>query len=334
MNPPPSGGNRPRKASGPGARLSPTARAIRAGDRRVLARLISDVEAREPATRSILEELYPYTGRIPVIGISGPLGVGKSSLVNLLIQHLRGRGKKVGVIAVDPTSPFSGGAVLGDRIRIQRPAEDTGVFLRSMASRGHSGGVSQSTREVIRLLEAFGMDVVLVETVGSGQVDVEIHEIASTRVVVLVPHLGDDVQTMKAGLFEIADVFAVNKADLPGADEAAHHLMELIRTAPAGEKWHPRIVKTSAQIPLGIPELWEVVEAHESYLREGVPGEQARQRRLRQELRDLVTGRFAGELEDAMDRDPALDRLFQKVAEGTLDPYRAADRVYESLRKR
>jgi LAO/AO transport system kinase len=204
------------------ARVVPAAaRGVLAHDRRALARLITAVENRDPAAVPALKALYPHTGRARIVGITGPLGVGKSSLINLLLGHLRGEGLTVGVVAVDPSSPFSGGSVLGDRIRLDRASGDAGVFFRSMASRGHAGGIAEATREVARLLDAFGMDVVLVETVGSGQVDVEVREVASTSVVVVVPHLGDDVQTLKAGLFEIADVFCVNKGDLPGADAAS-----------------------------------------------------------------------------------------------------------------
>ncbi|MCI4340527.1 MAG: methylmalonyl Co-A mutase-associated GTPase MeaB, partial [Thermoplasmata archaeon] len=185
----------------PAERLPAAARAVVRGDRRALARLITAVENHDPAALPALRALYGRTGRARIIGLTGPLGVGKSSLINGLLQRLRARGLKVGVVAVDPSSPFSGGSVLGDRVRIERRAGDDGVFLRSMASRGHTGGVAAATREVCRLLEAFGLDVILVETVGSGQVDVEIREVATTSIVVLVPHLGDEVQSLKAGLF-------------------------------------------------------------------------------------------------------------------------------------
>ena len=210
------------------ARIPPAARAILDGDRRALARVISQVENRDPAVAPVSRALYPRTGQTPIIGVTGPLGVGKSSLINLLVARLRELDQTVGIVAVDPSSPFSGGSVLGDRIRFERRADDAGVFFRSMASRGEAGGVAAATREVARLLDAAGFDVVLVETVGSGQVDIAIRDIASTSVVVLVPHLGDEVQTLKAGLFEIADVFCVNKADLPGADLARKDLAELV----------------------------------------------------------------------------------------------------------
>ena len=220
-------------------------------DPRALARLISAIEDGNPSARPVMKSLFPLTGAAHVIGVTGPLGVGKSSLINLLVRLLRERQVRVAVVAVDPSSPFSGGSVLGDRIRIERDPRDDGVFFRSMASRGHAGGVAAATREVVRVLDAIGFGVVLVETVGSGQVDVEIREIASTNIVVLVPHLGDEVQTLKAGLFEIADVFAINKSDLPGADLAERDLAEFASLGPGPDGWRPRVVRTSTLAPAG-----------------------------------------------------------------------------------
>ncbi|MGI0129976.1 MAG: methylmalonyl Co-A mutase-associated GTPase MeaB, partial [Thermoplasmata archaeon] len=238
-------------------RLPSAARAIVGGDRRALARVISRVENRDPRAAAVSRALYPRTGRAPVIGVTGPLGVGKSSLINLLVGRLRDLGRTVAVVAVDPSSPFSGGSVLGDRIRFERRADDPGVFFRSMASRGEAGGVAAATREVARLMDAAGFDIILVETVGSGQVDIAIRDIATTSIVVLVPHLGDEVQTLKAGLFEIADIFCVNKADLPGADLARRDLSELVALGRARSGWTPAVISTSTTPPLGIDALWE-----------------------------------------------------------------------------
>jgi LAO/AO transport system kinase len=308
---------------------------VRKGDRRALGRLISDVEAGTPGSRELLRWIYGRTGRATVVGLSGPLGVGKSSLLNLLIRHLRKHGRTVGVIAVDPSSPFTGGAVLGDRIRINRPAGDQGVFIRSMASRGHAGGVSQSTREVIRLLDAAGMDVILVETVGSGQSDVEIHELATTRVVILVPHLGDEVQSLKAGLYEIADVFVVNKADLPGADQATRYLVELSAMVPAGpDGWRPRVVQTSALQERGIADLWTAIEAHEEHLAQGPQGRDLRRHRLEREIQDLVRDRLTRDLREKLRPGRELSRLVDEVVERRLDPYTAADRAYAEIKHR
>ncbi len=322
---------RARPAAHPSSALSPLARRIVSGDRRALGRLISDVESGRPAAREVLKELHPRTGKARVVGLSGPLGVGKSSLVNRILQHLKGLGKRVGVIAVDPSSPFSGGAVLGDRVRIDRDPSDPSVFFRSMASRGHPGGLSQSTREVIRLLEAFGMDTILVETVGSGQVDVEIHSIASTRMVVLVPHLGDEVQTLKAGLFEIADIFVVNKCDLPGADRAARDLSELAQLSTPVDGWRPRVVQTSTLVPSGIPELWTAVEEHEQALRSGTQLRARLTERADQELRSLLLARVQGSLDQELRTTPAWETLVSGVVDRTTDPYTASEKAYRQL---
>jgi LAO/AO transport system kinase len=309
----------------PAARLPAGARAIVAGDRRALARTISAVEDGDPSAAPVLRALYPRTGHVPIIGLTGPLGVGKSSLLSALIGQLRAAGKTVGIVAVDPSSPFSGGSVLGDRIRLERAADDDGVFFRSMASRGESGGVAAATREVTRLLEAAGFDLVFVETVGSGQVDVAIRAIASTSVVVVVPHLGDEVQTLKAGLFEIADVFCVNKADLPGADLAAKDLAELVALGTSRDGWAPVIVPTSTTAPSGLSELWAAVAAHETYLDRSGQRLQQERARLRAEIAERVRDRVGRDVAERLERDPRLRRLLDQVTARELDPAGAAD---------
>ena len=266
-----------------------------------------------------------------MIGVAGPLGVGKSSLINALLGHLRATGRTVGIVAVDPSSPFTGGSVLGDRIRLERTAGDPGVFIRSMASRGHLGGIAAATLEVTRLLDAFGMDFILVETVGSGQVDVEIREVASTSVVILVPHLGDEVQSLKAGLFEIADVFCVNKSDLPGADLAAKDLRELIGLTPGTGAWKPRIVTTSVREGQGISQLWDAVEAHERFLDEHGGRDATDRRRLAAEVTGLVTERVEEEVGGALRDDPRLARLLDRVVRREVDPHTAAEQIARSI---
>lgn len=316
------------------ARIPVAAQAVLDGDRRALARLISQVENRDPAAEPALRALYPRTGRARVIGLTGPLGVGKSSIVNALIGHLRGLGRRVGVIGVDPSSPFSGGSVLGDRIRIDRAGGDEGVFFRSMASRGHEGGVAAATREVTRLLDAYGMDTILVETVGSGQVDVEIRRIASTSVVVLVPHLGDEVQSLKAGLFEIADVFCVNKADLPGADGAARYLAELVQLGARPGAWSPPVVQSSTVSGAGIDRLWAAVEEHEAFLdADGRRAELAR-RQSEAEVIELVRARVGRRLAELLGSDRDLAGVVDRVARRTLDPSGASEELFRTLRHR
>jgi len=315
------------------ARPSGVAAAIVGGDRRALAKAITAVESGDESADPLLRELFPRTGKVPVVGLAGPLGVGKSSLINLLTAHLRAAGRSVGIVAVDPSSPFSGGSVLGDRIRFERKADDPGVFFRSMASRGAAGGVAASTRDVARLLEAAGFDIILVETVGSGQVDVAIRGVATTRVVILVPHLGDQVQTLKAGLFEIADVFCVNKSDLPGSEVAERDLAELASLGPAPDGWRPRIVRTSTVGPSGIPQLWTAIEAHERYVADA-PGHAAEvRRRLEEEIvgrvRDLLSERVA----ERLATDPKVRQLVDRVVAHELDPRSAADRLLSTERR-
>jgi LAO/AO transport system kinase len=318
---------------GPGP-LTPAARSVIAGDRRALGRLISAVENRDPTVVPTLRCLYPRTGRARVIGLAGPLGVGKSSLINSLLALLREKGHRVGIIAVDPSSPFTGGSVLGDRIRIDRRPGDEGVFFRSMASRGHAGGLAAATQEVARLLDAFGMDIVLVETVGSGQIDVEVREVATTAVVVLVPHLGDEVQTLKAGLFEIADVFCVNKGDLPGAELAAKDLREFVSMgAPAGG-WRPVVVTTSTRDATGIVPLWEAVEAHESFLDTSGARAAAERRRISKEIESLVLERVGQSVEEALATDPELAALLDRVVRREIDPHSAADALERARARR
>jgi LAO/AO transport system kinase len=320
--------------TGASSRGPAAARAIVAGDRRVLARTITAVENGDPSADRILRALYPQSGRAVVVGITGPLGVGKSSLVNALVGLLRSRGESVGVIGVDPSSPFTGGSVLGDRIRLERRADDTGVFFRSMASRGAAGGVAAATREVARLMDSAGFDVVLVETVGSGQVDVAIRDIASTSIVVVVPHLGDEVQTLKAGLFEIADIFCVNKTDLPGADLAEKDLAELVTLGERSDGWAPPVVGTSTIEPTrGIRELWDDVLAHEQFL--DTSGERARgeRRRLSAEIVGIARDRIGQELTRRLERDPSLRRLLDEVVAHRIDPRAAAERLVRGGRR-
>jgi LAO/AO transport system kinase len=303
------------------------------GDRRALARTITAVENGDPSADRVVRSLYARSGRAPVVGLTGPLGVGKSSLVNALVGRLRSLGQTVGVIGVDPSSPFTGGSVLGDRIRLERRPDDTGVFFRSMASRGAAGGVAAATREVSRLLDAAGFDVILVETVGSGQVDVAIRDIASTSIVVVVPHLGDEVQTLKAGLFEIADIFCVNKVDLPGAELAKRDLAELVMLGGRPSGWAPPIVGTSTVETTGIDELWNDVIAHEKFLDSSGERTRGERKRLSTEIVGLARDHVGRELTRRLERDPSLRRLLDKVVARQIDPRTAADRLVRGRRR-
>jgi LAO/AO transport system kinase len=235
---------------------------IRQGDIRATARLMRDLDEGEPQAREVLKGLYQYTGRAHIVGVTGSPGVGKSTLTDRMIQYLREQGQTVGVVAVDPTSPFSGGAILGDRIRMQRHATDEGVFIRSLATRGHFGGLTASARAVINVLDAMGKDFILVETVGVGQDEVEIAGAAHTTIVVTVPGMGDDIQAIKAGILEIGDLFVINKADREGVDRTYQDLITMIdmrQQSHTEDGWRPQVFKAIAPKSQGVPELMAAI---------------------------------------------------------------------------
>ena len=311
---------------------APLAKLLLAGDLRALARSISLVEEERPEGRAILKAIYPRTGRALVLGITGPPGAGKSSLVSRLVAAWRGRGEKVGIIAVDPSSAFSGGAILGDRIRMQEHALDTGVFIRSMATRGHFGGVSRASRDVVDLMDAAGFGIVLIETVGVGQDEVEVVEIADLVLVVLPPGLGDDIQAIKAGILEIADIFVINKADREGADRLEGELQVMLALSGDAETAATPVVKTVAVTGSGIPELMEAVERHRS---RAVTGEARRRRemvRSRDRLLDLIREELFRRARDTCLSDGEMEALVEDLADRRRDPYSAAEAVLGRIR--
>ena len=308
---------------------------IVAGDVRSAARLIRDIDDGLPQARETLRELYAHTGRAYIVGVTGAPGVGKSTLVDRFIQYLREQGKTVGVLAVDPTSPFSGGAILGDRVRMQRHSLDEGVFIRSMATRGHFGGLTPSTRSVINVMDAMGKDFILVETVGVGQDEVDIVRTAHTTMIVLIPGMGDDIQAIKAGILEVGDLFVINKADRDGADKTVNELRQMLELGgPANRRrdWTPPILKTEAVRNQGIAEVFQAVDQHREYLMKdgGRHLEQRLHMRMQIELLDLVKDRiirhFVKDLESSGELRDVVDDLVHKK----IDPYTACDRIVRS----
>jgi len=305
---------------------SSLAQRVRAGDVRAIARAISLIEDDEPAAPALVRELFPSTGRAYLVGVTGPPGAGKSTLVDRISVALRKRGQTVGIIAVDPTSPYSGGAILGDRVRMQAQAGDAGVFIRSMATRGHLGGLSRATHEAAYVLDAAGKDWVVIETVGVGQDEVDIVRTADISIVVLVPGTGDEVQALKAGIMEIADIFVVNKTDREGADRlaAAIEAMLTLGDADAGA-WRPPILRTRATTGLGVAELLEAVDAFRAH----TAAAQHERRRVRHEhrLRELLADRFMDHVDRHVLAEGELDDMLAKIADRGLDPYTAASGI-------
>lgn len=298
------------------------------GEIRATARLLRDIDDGMISAVSELKELYPHTGRAFILGITGPPGAGKSTLTDKVIAAYRSRGLKVAVVAIDPTSPFTGGAILGDRIRMNRHACDEGVFIRSLGTRGHLGGLSRSTNDIVSVLDAAGWDVIIVETVGVGQDEVDIVRVAHTSVVVMVPGLGDDIQAIKAGILEIGDIFVVNKADRPDADRAVRDLeLMLEMNHPPDGEWWPPVLRCVAQKGEGVIELIEKIEAHRSYLQcsEQFDRFERNKSTLRFEtlLRDQLYSRIHAHISASGD----LAEMIGAISQRQLDPYSAVETI-------
>jgi LAO/AO transport system kinase len=302
---------------------------VRSGDRRALARAISLVENGDPLAYPLVRDLYPETGRAAVVGVTGPPGVGKSSLIAALVAHLRSLERTVGVVSVDPSSPFSRGALLGDRIRLADHFTDPGVYIRSMGSRGHLGGIAEATLQAVLLLDASGKDVVFVETVGAGQSDVEVTGIADTVLLVLMPGSGDSVQALKAGIMEIPDVIAINKLDHPAAKTMLNEVRSIVRLAEADRR--PPIVLTEALRGENVVELWGKLEEHREALAASGRLDERRRRNLAGEVFAIASSRAKSHLEAVVRDDPELARVLEAVEERELDPLTAVREILDKV---
>jgi LAO/AO transport system kinase len=299
---------------------------VRSGDRRALARAISLIEDSDPLAYDLVRELYPDTGQAYALGITGPPGVGKSSLISALVRHVRGDELTVGVISVDPSSPFSKGALLGDRIRLSDHFLDPGVFIRSMGTRGHLGGLAEATLQALLVLDAAGRDLVFLETVGTGQSEIEVIGVADTVVLVLMPGSGDSVQALKAGIMEIPDVIVVNKKDHPAAKTMLNEVRSIL-ALDTESAWKPPIVLTEAVTGEGVPELWEKIAGHRAYLEADGLLDARRRKNLAGEVFTVASARAKTHLEQAVADDPELRRLLDEVQRRELDPLTAVREI-------
>lgn len=306
---------------------------LQTGDMRALARAITAIENRAPESMALLKALFPFSGRSRIVGLTGAPGAGKSTLVDQLAREYRKRGNTVGIIAVDPTSPYTGGAILGDRIRMQSHYGDPGVYIRSMATRGALGGLARTTADVATALDASGRDLILIETVGVGQDEVDIVRLADITIVILVPGMGDDVQTIKAGIMEIADIFVINKADREGAERVEREIMSMLTLATRADKWVPPVVKTVASEGTGIVELANAIESYQEFLRQNDLGRAKKVENWRQRLLEMLRDSVLERVRREYMTDSAASQYAADVAEHKRDPYSLVEQILASMGK-
>jgi LAO/AO transport system kinase len=307
-------------------------RGVLAGDRRSIAKAITLAEDNNPEAQKLIASIYPHTGKAHVIGLTGPGGSGKSTLIDKIVREYRRKGLTVGVVAVDPTSPFSGGAFLGDRIRMQELSTDEGVFIRSMASRNYPGGIAKATKDAVKILDASGKDVVLVETVGAGQSEVEIIKVAQTVVVIHAPGLGDEIQAIKAGLMEIADVFVINKADRENADKAAMDIQATLQMDSKEKMWKPPVLKTVALTGDGVPALIAKLVEHKRFLEKQKEHEKLLWK-AESELVEAIKERAASSIVEKLKKEGKYEEFLRKILERKIDPASAAEKLLKEFRK-
>jgi LAO/AO transport system kinase len=300
------------------------------GETRALARVITRVENRAPESLEILQQLFPHSGKSRIIGVTGSPGSGKSTLVDRLAAAYRQTGRNLGIVAVDPSSPFTGGAILGDRIRMQTLGTDPGVYIRSMATRGHLGGLATATADVVTVLDAAGKDPVIVETVGVGQDEIEIVKLADVSIVVLVPGMGDDIQALKAGIMEIGDIFVINKCDRPGVEKMEKAVLATLSLAHRNDGWHPPIVKTVATGGRGIDELVEAVDRCWQFFQNSPARSEKKRDAARQRLMTLLEERLVATAVQAVFRNGELSKVIDEIAERRKDPYSIVDQIIQT----
>lgn len=300
---------------------------LMAGDRRTAAKMITVIENDAPEKQDLMAQIYPHTGRAYILGVTGSPGAGKSSLVDEIIKKIRGEDLKVGIIAVDPSSPISGGALLGDRIRMQEHALDRGVFIRSMGTRGCLGGLARATKDAVKVLDAFGCDVVLVETVGVGQSELDIMHYADTTVVVLTPGAGDHIQIIKAGIMEIANLFVINKADLGGTRRIVNDVGAMLDMSPRYNGWRPPVLTTSTIEVTGLDELWAKIKEHRDYIRNSGVLEETTRERLKLEVVETVEQELLNLILQRTESDKQMESLLEEVVQRKVDPYTAAHHI-------
>ncbi|MGB9756729.1 MAG: methylmalonyl Co-A mutase-associated GTPase MeaB [Candidatus Bathyarchaeales archaeon] len=315
------------------SKIEEIAQGVLNGDRRSIARAITIIENDAPEAKRLIAKIYPHTGKAHIIGLTGPGGSGKSTLIDKIVREYRRRGKTVGVVAVDPTSPFTGGAFLGDRIRMQELSTDEGVFIRSMATRNYPGGIAKATRDAVKILDAAGKDIVIVETVGAGQSEVEIIKVAETIVVIHAPGLGDDIQAIKAGLMEIADIFVVNKADRENAEKAVTDIQAMLQLNTKEKAWKPPVLRTVALTGEGVPQLIEKLEEHRNFLKKE-KFEERSLLRAETELAEAIKEKAVNSIIEELKREGKFQETLQKIIAKEIDPASVAEELLHSKFKK